>query len=211
MDENFGVENPLEKVEEELRELEEKEEKWEREEHKQRKFNNWIAVTISVYAVFSALSGLQESQITTDTLLEMDQAVLLQAKASDQWNYYDSKSTKNDVIKGLSQLVPALQGDALSKQNVLNEYQSSMKKFDSDKTTLQKQADDLEKQRDETIQHTNQLVLRHHKAGMATTFFQIAIVLASVASILRKKLFWYGSFGVASIGLIYLSSLLLSN
>ncbi|MCZ8516718.1 DUF4337 domain-containing protein [Paenibacillus filicis] len=207
MEENFGIENPLEKVEEEVKELEEKEEQHRKEEAERSKFNNWIAITISIYAVFTALGGMKESQVTTDTLLQMDQAVLLQAQASDQWAFYQAKSIKGELYKTQSQIsslnsTPA--ASALSK-----EFDTNTKRYDAEKNDIQTKANELEKQRDEKMKETSDLVHKHHNSGMAIIFLQIAIVLASVSSLLKKKVLWFGSIGIAAIGLIYLVPLLI--
>jgi hypothetical protein len=207
MEENFGIENPLEKVEEEVKELEQREEQHNKEEAARSKFNNWIAITISIYAVFTELGGMKEGQVTTDTLLQMDHAVLLQSQASDQWAFYQAKSIKGELYKTQSQIAsldstPA--ASALSK-----EFDTNTKRYNAEKTDIQTKAIELEKQRDEKMKETTDLVHKHHNSGMAIIFLQIAIVLASVSSLLKKKALWVGSIGVAAIGLIYLVPLLI--
>ncbi|WCK55452.1 DUF4337 domain-containing protein [Aneurinibacillus sp. Ricciae_BoGa-3] len=205
MSENYGIENPLEH---QLKELEEKEDRFEREEKARSKWNNIIAITISVYALFTALGAMKENQITTDSLMEMDQAVLAQAKASDQWTYYDTKSVKNDVVKSLLTLTPALSNQTEAKR-AENTFRQSVNKFDKDKQSIQEKAVELEKQRDEKLHATSALIQQHHKAGLSSVFLQIAIILASVSSLLRKKWLWMGSLGIAGVGLVYLIPLLI--
>lgn len=77
------------------------------------------------------------------------------------------------------------------------------------KKDIEKKANELEKKsRRKKIGETSALVHKHHSAGMAMTFLQVAIVLASVSSLLRKKFLWFGSMGIAAVGLIYLFPLL---
>lgn len=204
---NFGIENPLEQVKEEIRELEAKEIQHEAEEKQRARFSNTIALTISVYAVLSAFAGMKESQITTESLLEMDNAVLNQAQATDQWNYYDSKSLKSDMTKELSQLVPAIPTSPQTAQQLLDNYQKNIATYERDKAQAQKNARSREAARDEHIKATDELVKKHHKAGLSETFIQIAIVLASVASLLRRKWLWFGSLGVAAVAVFFLITL----
>jgi hypothetical protein len=204
---NFGIENPLEQVKEEIRELEAKEIQHEAEEKQRARFNNTIALTISVYAVLSAFAGMKESQITTASLLEMDNAVLNQAQATDQWNNYDSKSLKSDVTKELAQVVPALPTPPQTAQRIVDGYQKSISLYELDKSQVQEKARNLEAARDERIKATDDLVKQHHKAGLSETFIQIAIVLASVASLLRRKWLWFGSLGLAAVAVFFLITL----
>lgn len=200
MTENFGVDNPLEKVEEEIREIEEKETKHHKEEQERSKFNNWIAITISIYAVLTAIAGLKEGQVTTETLLEMDNAVLYQAQASDQWSFYQAKSIKGEIYK--------TSGVNVTDPNTKKEYDANVKRYDSEKAEVQKTAEELEKKRDAKMNETNHFIHQHHSAGLALVFFQIAIVLASVSSLLRKKVLWFVSMFVSVVGIYYVIPLL---
>ncbi|SDN33570.1 protein of unknown function [Paenibacillus sp. yr247] len=201
MEENFGVENPLEKVEEEIREIEERERKQDKAEKDRSKFNNIIAVTISIYAVLTAYVGLNESQVTTDTLLEMDNVVLLQSQASDQWAYYQAKGIKEEIFLSQSKSLAA-SGNPLTKE-IQSEFDANVKKYDKEKKDINEKATELEKSRDEKIKETAVLVKKHHKAGVALTLLQISIVLASVSSLLRKKPLWYASISTSTVGVIY--------
>jgi hypothetical protein len=207
MAENFGVENPLEKVEEEMKELEEREKKYEKDEHERSKFNNLIAITVSIYAVLTAIAGLKESQITTDTLLEMDNAVLYQSQASDQWAYYQAKGIKGELYNSQAKTLSVINPQAKDLQN---EFQFNAKSYDKEKQEIEAKGHELEKQREEKLKETTSLVLKHHKAGMALVFLQVSIVLASISSLLKKSPLWYGSMAVAAIGLFFLVPLLLT-
>lgn len=206
LEENYGIENPLEKVEEEVRELEEMERRHYKEEEARNKFNNWIAITISIYAVLTALAGMKEGQVTTDTLLQMDQAVLMQAQASDQWAYYQAKSIKGELYKSQSQMSGISSNPKASE--ITKQFDDNVKKYDSEKNDIQSKANELEKQRDEKMKETSRLVHLHHNSGLALVFLQIAIVLASVSSLLKKKVLWFASMGGAIIGLIFLVPIL---
>jgi hypothetical protein len=207
LEENFGIENPLERVEEEVKELEEMEKKHYKEEEARSKFNNWIAITISIYAVLTALAGMKEGQVTTDTLLQMDQAVLIQAQASDQWAFYQAKSIKGELYKGQSQISSLNSNPKASELS--KQFDDNAKRYDTEKNDIQTKANELEKQRDEKMKETSDLVHKHHDTGMALIFLQISIVLASVSSLLKKKVLWFGSMGVAIIGLFFLVPLLI--
>ncbi len=72
------------------------------------------------------------------------------------------------------------------------------------KKDIEKKANELEKKsRRKKIGETSALVHKHHSAGMAMTFLQVAIVLASVSSLLRKKFFvvWKHGYSRSRINL----------
>jgi hypothetical protein len=134
----------------------------------------------------------------------MDNAVLLQSQASDQWAYYQAKSIKGEIYKSQSKSLAAA-GNPQSK-DIQNEFDTNSKRYDTEKKEIEQKAIELEKSREEKIKGTSALVHTHHSTGIALTFLQISIVLASVSSLLRKKILWYASIGTSIVGLLYFLS-----
>ena len=61
---------------------------------------------------------------------------------------------------------------------------------------IQNKAKDLEKARDEAQLHTKAF-------GVAVIFLQIAILLSSIASLMRKQQLWYLGMTAGVIGIVY--------
>ncbi|HEY9681466.1 MAG TPA: DUF4337 family protein [Oculatellaceae cyanobacterium] len=137
------------------------------------------AVTAATLAVLAAIGSLLSGHAAND-------AILLQSKASDQWSYYQAKSTKSHLYENNKTLLDAFaqvvhpQGKAgeESTQAVLQEIASTaekkMKGYEKDKKEIEEKAEDLEKE------SATQLA-KHELYSFAVACFQIGIVIASVS------------------------------
>jgi hypothetical protein len=71
--------------------------------HSGDQLSRWVAVFTAILAALSGLLHYQEGVLQTQALISKNDAVLLQSKASDQWNYYQAQSNKGHPLAGQSQ------------------------------------------------------------------------------------------------------------
>src|SRR5438552_17700676 len=57
----------------------------------------YLALTTAIIAVLAAIASLESGTYSNIAPLEKNEAVLLQAKASDQWAYYHPKGVKRNI------------------------------------------------------------------------------------------------------------------
>src|SRR5437773_8756877 len=57
----------------------------------------YLSFTTAVIAVLAAISALESGTYSNEALLEKNEALLAQTKASDQWAYYQAKSVKGTI------------------------------------------------------------------------------------------------------------------
>ena len=69
-------------------------------------------------------------------------------------------------------------------------------RYDSEKAQIQKDAKALEAVRDDAKNHGQAF-------GIAVIFLQIAILLASIAALMKKKPLWFLSMAVGLAGIVY--------
>jgi Domain of unknown function (DUF4337) len=166
-------------------------------EDKKEPWLNYLALTTVIFAVCATLSTLKGGGFST-------RAVMSQSQASDQWAYYQAKSIKGYVYelqkekleldlkanKGLSRTLAA------DYEKRIGAYQEKIERYEKEKEEIKKKAADLEKQRDDSQQHSGAF-------GLAAMFLQIAILLSSIAALMKKKLFWFIGMGAGCFGLLY--------
>ena len=75
-------------------------------------------------------------------------------------------------------------------------YAKRMGKYDSEKAEIMKEARKFEEIRDDAQKHARVF-------GIAVIFLQIAILLSSVAALLKKKLVWYLGLLIGAAGVFY--------
>jgi len=167
-------------------------------EEKKEPWLNYLALTTVIFAVCATLSTLKGGGFST-------RSVIAQAQASDQWAYFQSKSIKGylyDLQREKLELeLKTLKGSAprpvvAEYQTKIDAYKEKTKKYDEEKEELRKKAGELEKQRDEAKTHSGAF-------GLAAMFLQIAILLSSIAALMKKKLLWILGVAGGCLGLVY--------
>ncbi|WP_295998129.1 DUF4337 domain-containing protein [Rugamonas sp.] len=154
---------------------------------------NHMALTTVVLAVCATLSTFKGGSYST-------LSVISQAQSSDQWAFYQAKSTKQHLYElQVDQL--RLQALALAPANPAHaafdakvaDYQQQIARYNGEKKALQDKAKELEQQRDDAKAHGKPF-------GLAVIFLQVAILLNSISGLLKAKRVWWTSIPVALAG-----------
>ncbi|MGH6638766.1 MAG: DUF4337 domain-containing protein, partial [Polaromonas sp.] len=125
--------------------------------------------------------------------LYKNNAAIKKTEAANQWNYFQSKSTKQSLAEFARDLAPedkkaTYQGKIDRYEKEKNEIKAGAEKLEAEATTWDKSSDDQ--------------LHQHHRWAQATTVLQVSIALAAIALLTRKKWLEYGMFGVAGVGLV---------
>src|SRR5215471_10931649 len=57
----------------------------------------YLSFSTALIAVFAAIAALESGTFSNEALMQKNEALLAQSKASDQWAYYQAKSVKAAV------------------------------------------------------------------------------------------------------------------
>jgi hypothetical protein len=167
-------------------------------EEKKEPWLSYLALTTVVFAVCATLSTLKGGGFST-------RSVMYQTQASDQWAYYQAKSIKGYLYElqkeKLELEAKVLKGGALRDDYAkrAEAYGQKIRKYDDEKADIKKKAGDLEQLRDEAQRHSGSF-------GMAAMFLQIAILLSSIAALMKQKFFWFIGMASGSAGLVYFAN-----
>lgn len=165
---------------------------------------NWLALITVILAVCATLSTFKGGGFST-------RSVLSQTQASDQWAYYQAKSIKGylyELQKDKLELELKAQGTSISPvaaaeyKKQIDEYAAKIAKYEKEKTEIQAEAKRFEEVRNDAQSHSKTF-------GLAVIYLQIAILLSSIAALLKKKLVWLAGVGLGAIGVGYFVSGLL--
>ncbi len=136
-----------------------------------------VSFSISVLAVLVALVTVLGHRTHTD-------AVLLQARATDEWNFYQAKKIRQNNVALTSDILSVLSvSDAAAANKKLAEYKAHSAKWDKDLAEAQQKADALE-----ISVETAERRATHFDIGEA--LLQIAVVLASVTLLTGRRAYW---------------------
>lgn len=167
-------------------------------EEKKETWLNYLALATVILAVCATLSTFKGGGYST-------RSVLAQSQASDLWSYYQAKSIKQyiyEIQKDKLELDLKEKGQKLSAavaadyENKIKDYAQKIEKYTAEKTKIEKDAKEQEATRDVSKRHSQEF-------GMAVIFLQIAILLSSIAALLKKKPVWFIGLLSGAVGIFY--------
>ena len=147
------------------------------------------AVLATVGAMFSYMGGATQANAG---LLKND-AAIRKTEASNQWNYYQAKSSKQN----LSELAVALAPP--DKQTF---YLDEVTRYKSEKAEIKVAAEKLEAESKEFDDKSAEQMHQHHRWAQATTALQISIAMAAIALLTKRRWLSLVVFGVGGLGMV---------
>jgi hypothetical protein len=156
-------------------------------------FAGTIAVMTAILATVGALFSYMGGATQANAGLYKNNAAIKKTEASDQWNYYQAKSSKQN----LAELAVVLVADDKKAQ-----YQQEVERYKKEKADIKVEADKLEAQSKSWDEQSDAQMHLHHRWAQATTGLQISIALAAMALLTRRRWLEWGMYGVASIGIV---------
>ena len=156
-------------------------------------FAGRIAVMTAIFATIGAMFGYMGGATQNAALLYKNESAIRRAEASDQWNFYQAKSSKQNIAELGSTLTT---GDAQAK------YLKEVERYKKEKEEIMPEAKKLENASKEAELASEASMHVHHRWAQATTFIQIAIALAAITILTRNKGLQYGSYGVATLAIV---------
>ena len=142
-------------------------------------FIGTVAMSIAVLAVVAATVGSLETLESGNAISAKNDAVLLQNKATDSWNFYQAKSLK----KNMYDIAGANAGDGQVKEDFL----AKAKRYESESTDIQNEAKKLENESAAKLVEGDTHEHRHHILTAAVTFLHVGIALATIAIVTGGK------------------------
>ncbi len=166
-------------------------------EEKKEPWLNYLALTTVILAVCATLATFKGGGFST-------RSVMSQTQASDQWAFYQAKSIKGYIyemqkdkleleLKTAGSRASQATGELYGKK--IEEYGKKVTKYEGEKAEIQKEAKKFEKIRDEAQKHAQAF-------GIAVIFLQIAILLSSIAALVKKKYVWVIGVVVGLAGVV---------
>jgi hypothetical protein len=149
-------------------------------EHSGETWISWVALSTAILAVLAAIAGLLSGQ-------HVNEAVMNQIEASDQWNYYQAKSIKASVLDAKMSLTGAPNESDQAKRD---RYEKEQEEIKSDA------------EHKEAAAKSN--FHKHEVFAHGVTMFQIAIAIAAISALTRKRSFWFVSLIFGAVGCVFL-------
>jgi len=148
-----------------------------------------VSLTMAVLAVLVAVVTLLGHRAHTEE-------VVLQAKASDQWAFYQAKSIRrhNDEMFGDLTSVTTTTGEPSQIEKVREKYSKEAERYKDDQNEIQNEAKALESEVDTERK-------RADRYDLSEVFLEVGLVVTSITLLSGKRIFWFIGMIMAVIGL----------
>jgi len=156
-------------------------------------FSGQIAVMTAILATIGALFSYMGGLTQANAGLYKNNAAIKKTEASNQWNYYQAKSSKQNLAELATVLVTDEKRPA---------YKDEIERYKKEKAEIKTAAEKLEAESTDWDKQSDGQLHLHHRWAQATTALQISIALAAIALLTRRKWLEYGMFGVAGLGVV---------
>jgi hypothetical protein len=153
-------------------------------------FDKRVALTIAILAIcLSFIANLGDNAKTS--------AILRTSEASDQWNYFQAKSTKGLLAAMHGDIIMRLSTDerAEDARNRAMQLGKDAQRYDVEKNEIKKEAESLVAQ----AKHFSAI---NDRCDQAALLLQIAVIVCSVAILGQSHKFWWLGLLLGTAGVI---------
>jgi Na+/glutamate symporter len=151
-----------------------------------------IAVATAVIATVGALFSYMGGATQANAGLYKNNAAIKKTEASNQWNYFQAKSSKQNLAELATVLVV---------EDKRAGYKEEVERYKKEKAEVKVAAEKLEAESADWDKQSDAQMHLHHRWAQATTALQVSIALAAMALLTKRKWLQWGMFGVAAVGL----------
>ena len=160
-------------------------------EHAEKRWILGVALSSALFAALAAVASLQAGH-------HVNEALISQLQASDQWAYYQAKGIKAGIVSSRIEILEAL-GKPVSDEN-----RKALAKYSGEQDEIKKKADELEADRKVHLD-------RHVSLATSVTMFQVCIAVAAISVLTQRRTFWLVSLIFGFVGVFFMASGLLGH
>ena len=154
----------------------------------------WLSLSTAIIAVLAAVAALQSGSYANDAIVDKNDAVLHQSKADDAWAHYQAKS-----IEGV---VYATQADQAARPELAAHFRAEAERERGQREEIRKTAEEEEKSVEDMDAKSERSLHVHHQFAKSVTIFQVAIALAAIGALTRRKAMWWVSLAFGAWGAV---------
>jgi hypothetical protein len=153
-----------------------------------------VAIFTAILATVGAIVSFFGGDTQNNAMLFKNEAVLERAEATDQWNFYQAKSMKQNI----AEVAASLSTDPKKAEL----YASEAKRYATEKKEVEQEAKKHEKAYKEWNDKSEHALHPHHWLAISMTLLQIAIALASITVLTQKRWLLAGAGAFALMGAV---------
>jgi hypothetical protein len=160
--------------------------------------NRLVSLATATIAVLAALGTLSSHHRSIAALTAKNQAILLQARAADASNRLEAERIRIQIGEALYDAgIPGSPVARAAARKALDEERAAL-------PTSKARVQEYERRSEADDMRSERVMRSYEVLEIATAFFEIAIVLVSLASLVNTKFFLSFGCALSGLGLILL-------
>lgn len=163
-------------------------------QHEPKGLAGQLAVITAILATVGAMFAYMGGATQAHAGLYKNDAAIKKTEAANKWNYFQAKSSKQNLAELALELAPTDEQKA--------KYRAKIERYEKEKGEIKAEAEALEKESTEWDKKSEQQLHQHHRWAQATTALQVAIALAAIALLTKRRWMEYATIGVGGLGVV---------
>ncbi len=163
---------------------------------KREAWTKYVSLSMIFLAVLAAIATQRGAGYSSATMKQLNEATFNQAKASDEWAFYQAKGIKKSLYEQEKERlasVPGADGKALTAAT------ARVDRYDKEQKEISDTAKSYEAKRDTARDAATHAANAGREMGLSTTVFQIAIALGGITLVMKKRWLWLASLTAGAI------------
>ncbi len=162
-------------------------------QHEPRGLAGQLAVITAILATVGAFFSYMGGATQANAALYKNDAAIRKTEASNKWNYYQAKSSKQNLAELALDLTPS--------EEQKSKYRDKIARYEKEKSDIKLDAEKLEEESRHFDELSGEQMHTHHRWAQATTALQISVALAAITLLTRRRWLEVATFAVGAIGI----------
>ena len=155
------------------------------------------AISLVIIAVLGATAVQRSGSFGSRSLKHLNSAIYHQVEASNEWSFFQAKSTKANIYELGAEEVKAM-APGVEQAKALAEIGIRAQRYRQEQEPIKLEATRFEKLRDQENLAAQDNGEAGAKLGLAVLSFQVAVALGSICLVTKKKMLWYATLALAA-------------
>lgn len=161
-------------------------------QHEPKGLAGQLAVITAILATVGAFFSYMGGATQANAAIYKNDAAIKKTEASNQWNYFQAKSSKQNLSE--------LALDLSSSEEQKAKYRDKIARYEREKADIKSQAEKLEAESTHFDELSEGQMHLHHRWAQATTVLQIAIAVAAIALLTKRRWMEWGTLSLGAVG-----------
>lgn len=163
-------------------------------QHEPKGLAGHLAVITAILATVGAFFSYMGGATQANAALYKNDAAIKKTEASNQWNYYQAKSSKQNLAE--------LASDLTTSDEQRAKYKEKIARYEKEKADIKTAAEKLEEESKHFDEQSGEQMHLHHRWAQATTALQVSIALAAITLLTKKRWMEVATLAMGTIGIV---------